>query len=120
VKILANENLSEPVILYLQSLGHDVVSCRSPELSGSSDNEVYQKAVEEGRLIVTMDKDFLRMRRFPPDACGGIVVVKIYKRTLDETARLFRRYWESLEETRVQGRLVIMNPDSVRMRSTRT
>ena len=76
MKILANENLYEPMIDYLRTAGHDVVSCRSRELSGSSDDAVYRKAVAEGRLIVTMDKDFLRMDRFPPSACGGIVVVK--------------------------------------------
>jgi hypothetical protein len=79
VKIFANENLFEPIIDYLRSFGHDVLSIRDAGLSGISDDEVYQKACEENSVIITMDKDFSRMFRFPPEKCGGIIVVKIYK-----------------------------------------
>ena len=119
MRILANENLYEPIIAYLKSQGHEVTSCRTRELSGSPDDEVYRKAVDEGLTIVTMDKDFLRMRRFPPQACGGIVVVKIYRRTVDETASLFRRHFEALGEDRIKGKLVIITPREVRVRSPR-
>jgi len=85
VKIFANENLFEPIIDYLRSLGHDVLSIRDAGLSGISDDEVYQRACKENRVIVTMDKDFSRMFRFAPEKCGGIIVVKIYKHTVNET-----------------------------------
>jgi len=78
VKIFANENLFEPIIDYLRSLGHDVLSIRDAGLSGISDDEAYRRACKENRVIVTMDKDFSRMFRFPPEKCGGIIVVKIY------------------------------------------
>ena len=68
MKILADENLFEPIIEYLRSKGHEVVSAKSSELSGSSDDELYRKAVAEELTIVTMDKDFLRRYRFPPRA----------------------------------------------------
>jgi len=119
VKILANENLYEPIIDYLRSCGHEVTSCRDPQLSGSPDDAVYRKAVAEGLTIITMDKDFLRMRRFPPDACGGIVVVKIYRWSVDETTRMFRKSFEALDEDAMKGKLAIINPDGVRLRSPR-
>ncbi|MFH1704225.1 MAG: DUF5615 family PIN-like protein [Nitrospirota bacterium] len=71
MKIFANENLFEPIIDYLRSLGHDVLSIRDAGLSGISDDEVYQRACKENRVIVTMDKDFSRMFRFSPEKCGG-------------------------------------------------
>ncbi len=66
MKIFANENLFEPIIDYLRSLGHDVLSIRDAGLSGISDDEVYRRACNENSVIVTMDKDFSRMFRFPP------------------------------------------------------
>ena len=89
MKILADENVFEPIIEYLRSKGHEVISVRSPELSGSSDDDLYRKAVAEGLSIITMDKDFLRMYRFPPHACGGIIVIKVYQRKVEETTRIF-------------------------------
>jgi len=67
MKVFANENLFEPIIDYLRRLDHDVLSIRDAGLSGISDDEVYQRACKEKRVIITMDKDFSRIFRFPPE-----------------------------------------------------
>lgn len=120
MKIFANENLFEPIIDYLRSLGNDVLSIRDCGLSGISDDEVYEKACKENMVIITMDKDFTRIFRFPPKRCGGIVVAKIYKKPVDETLTIFRKYYQSIKAEDVKGNLVIITPEGVRIRrSTR-
>ena len=116
MKIFANENLFEPIIDYLRSLGNDVLSIRDCGLSGISDDEVYEKACKENRVIITMDKDFTRIFRFPPERCGGIVVAKIYKRPVDETLTIFRKYYQSIKAEDVKGNLVIITPEGVRIK----
>lgn len=66
MKMFANENLFEPVIDYLREIGNDVRSVREG-LSGIFDDEVYELACKEKRVIITMDKDFSRVFRFPPE-----------------------------------------------------
>jgi len=119
MKMFANENLFEPIIAYLRDLGHDVVSIRDEGLSGISDDEVYRLACKEKRVIVTMDKDFSRVFRFPPKECGGIIVVKIYKRTVDDTLEIFKEYFHKLKEEDVAGNLVIINPDGLRIKRSK-
>ncbi len=116
MKIFANENLFEPIIDYLRGLGHNVFSIRDAGLSGISDDEVYQRACKEKRIIITMDKDFSRMFRFPPENCGGIIVVKIYKRTVNETLSIFKKFYESIQEKDIPKNLVIITPEGVRIR----
>ena len=119
MKLFANENLFEPIIDYLRSLGHDVLSIRDSGLSGISDDEVYQRACKEKRVIITMDKDFSRIFRFPPEKCGGIVVVKIYKRTVDETLSIFKKYYKFIQEKDILGNLIIITSEGVRIRRSR-
>jgi predicted nuclease of predicted toxin-antitoxin system len=119
MKILANENLFEPIIEFLKNLGHDVLSIRDAGLSGISDEEVYQLACKEKRVIMTMDKDFSRTFRFPPENCGGIIVVKIYKRTVDETLEMFTRFYRLIKEEDMIENLVIIIPDGVRIRKSK-
>ena len=120
MKIFANENLFEPIIDYLRSLGNEVLSIRDSSLSGISDDDVYEKACKENMVIITMDKDFTRIFRFPPERCGGIVVAKIYKRPVDETLTIFRKYYQSIKEEDMKRNLVIITPEGVRIRrSTR-
>ena len=116
MKMLADENLFEPIIGYLKSRGYDVFSVRDSGLSGISDDEVFQRACKEKRVIITMDKDFSRLLRFSPGKCGGIIVVKIYKRTIDETLSIFRKHYESIQEKDIRNKLVIISPESIRIR----
>jgi predicted nuclease of predicted toxin-antitoxin system len=119
MKIFANENLFEPIIEFLRHLGHDVLSIRDTGLSGISDDEVYELACKEKRVIITMDKDFSRMFLFPPKKCGGIIVVKIYKRTVDETLELFKEFYSSIKEEDVIENLVIITPAGVKIRRSK-
>lgn len=119
MKLFANENLFEPIIAYLRSLEHDVLSIRDAGLSGIPYDKVYQIACKENRVIVTMDKDFSRIFRFPPDRCGGIIVAKIYKRTVDETLEIFKKFHGSLKETDILENLVIITPEGIRIKRSK-
>jgi len=117
MKVIANENVFEPIIEFLRSEGHEVVSVRATSLAGASDDEIYKTAVENKYVIVTMDKDFARVMRFPPNGCGGIIVVKLYKMTVDETTELFKRSFLSLGETDISGNLVVITREGLRVRT---
>jgi predicted nuclease of predicted toxin-antitoxin system len=119
MKILANENLFEPIIQLLKDLGHDVVSIRERGLCGITDDEVYQMACKEKRIIITMDKDFSRIFRFSPQRCGGIVVVEIYRKKVDEALELFKKHFERLKEEDIKQNLVIITPARLRIRRTK-
>jgi len=119
VKFLADENLFEPIIDYLRSHGNTVVSMKNSELSGITDEEVYKKACKEKMVIITMDKDFTRIFRFPPAKCGGIIVVKIYKRTVDETLKIFKKFYQKIKEEDIKGNLVIITPEGIRIKRAR-
>lgn len=116
MKILADENVFEPIIGLLKTQGHQIISVRECGLSGISDKLIYEKAVAEGLVILTMDKDFANMVRFPPDRCGGIIVLKIYRFTVDETTAIFKRHFNTLSSDLVSKRLTIISPDKVRIR----
>ena len=118
MKVFANENLFEPIIDYLREIGNDVRSVREG-LSGISDDEVFELACKEKRVIITMDKDFSRIFRFPPEKCGGIIVVKIYKRTVEETLKILKKYYKGVSEQDINSNLVIITPDGVRIRRTK-
>jgi predicted nuclease of predicted toxin-antitoxin system len=116
--MFANENLFEPIIDYLKGLSHEVLSIRDSGLSGISDDAVYQQACRDNMVIITMDKDFSKIFRFPPEKCGGIIVIKIYKRTVDETLSIFKKFYESIQGENIHKNLVIITPEGVRIKRT--
>ncbi|MDP2168776.1 MAG: DUF5615 family PIN-like protein [Thermodesulfovibrionales bacterium] len=120
MRLFADENLFEPIITHLRSLSHYVLSIRDEGLSGISDDEIYKRACRENLVIITMDRDFARTFRFPPENCGGIIVVKIYKRTVEETLAIFKKIFSALTDQNVMHNLVIVSPEGVRIRRSGT
>lgn len=116
MKFLGDENLFDPIIDYLKCCGHDVLSVRETGLSGISDEEIYQMACEQKYIIITMDKDFSRFVRFPAKHCGGIILVKIYRRTVDETLKIFKKYFEQIRHDDIKGNLIIITPEGYRIK----
>ena len=116
MRILANENLYDPIVEYLRTAGHSVFDTKRTELAGAPDETVFERAVKEQLVVVTMDKDFTRSLRFPPAECGGIVVAKLYRMTVAQATATFQRHFQSLSEDKIRGRLIIITRDGVRIR----
>ena len=74
VSFLLDENIAAPLAAKLDKAGHDVVRVvDAGELGeGVDDTAIRRYAVEESRLIVTNDDDFVRM---PVEAHSGVFYV---------------------------------------------
>lgn len=59
-RILANENVPRAVVTALREAGHDVLWVRETS-PGASDHEVILRARAEGRVILTIDADYVWM-----------------------------------------------------------
>jgi predicted nuclease of predicted toxin-antitoxin system len=77
MRVCANENIPEDCVSRLRQSGHDVLWVREAA-PGSPDSAVLTRALAEGRLLITFDKDFgeLVFRR-GAKASQGIVLFRI-------------------------------------------
>jgi predicted nuclease of predicted toxin-antitoxin system len=57
MKLLADENFPYPVVEALRGKGHDIV-CARTDRSGLTDRALLERAESDGRVILTLDKDF--------------------------------------------------------------
>ena len=75
MRILANENVPEPVVLDLRQRGHDVVWVTELK-PGMADIAVLAHAQQEQRLVITFDKDFgeLAFAARLPAKCGVVLL----------------------------------------------
>ena len=88
MKILANENFPGDAVLALRQQNHYVSWIR--EVSpGSSDPQILERAQNEGRILITLDKDFgeLAFRSGLP-ASSGIVLFRISLQSSGYVARV--------------------------------
>ena len=66
MKFLLDENLSPLHVRTVRALGYDAVSVVELGLSGADDSVVRAAAIEQDRMLVTLDADFANVLRNPP------------------------------------------------------
>src|SRR3989304_4668283 len=88
MRLLANENFPGDAVTSLRLHGNDVAWVRE-DLPGSSDVQVLEHAQDEGRILITFDKDFgeLAFRYGLPASCG-IILFRISIPSSEHVARL--------------------------------
>ena len=75
-RLYANENFPLPVVIALRELGHDVLTTRDAGKANDAvpDDEVLRFAVENGRAVITHNRqDFMRLHSQSPDHEGILV-----------------------------------------------
>jgi hypothetical protein len=76
-RIYADANVPAPIVALMRdSLGWDVLFVvEDATLRRATDEEHYRMAQQLRRTLITLDRDYLDDRRFPPERSGGVVVV---------------------------------------------
>jgi predicted nuclease of predicted toxin-antitoxin system len=116
MKIKLDENLGSLGIALLTADGHDVSTVADQQMGGAKDERIYEACRDEGRVLVTLDRDFGQTIRFPPEVTAGIVVLEC-KGRLSPTMILARlAELVTLLKTRpIDHELWIVEPGRVRI-----
>ncbi|HVP49347.1 MAG TPA: DUF5615 family PIN-like protein [Bryobacteraceae bacterium] len=75
MRILADEDFPRPIVESLRKQGHDVVWART-DCPGLRDRALLERAEADGRVVLTLDKDFWQIalqRPIPLKRCGVIL-----------------------------------------------
>ncbi|MFZ0607678.1 MAG: DUF5615 family PIN-like protein [Xanthobacteraceae bacterium] len=117
MKIKVDENIGGSGVALLRESGHDVATVHEQELSGATDDRVFDVCLAENRTLITLDRDFGHIPRFSPTRTAGIVVIELgepaSQRILLNRLRQFLKVSASRS---VRGKLWIVEPGRIRIR----
>jgi len=113
-----DENLPAEIAENLRAAGHDAMTVANQGMKGFADPTVIAVCNSEGRILVTLDTDFMDIRRYPPSLYPGILVLRprrqltIWFLSLMERALVLLSTSES-----IVGKLWIVDESRIRIRS---
>jgi predicted nuclease of predicted toxin-antitoxin system len=79
VELVADESCAGPVIRALRAAGHDVLAI-AESATGASDEAVIARALSEGRVLITEDRDFGELVYARGHSAAGVMFVKFTSR----------------------------------------
>jgi len=118
MKFKLDENLSDSIKKRFSEFGYDAVSVSEEKIGGCGDDELYNICVTENRCLITLDKDFADIKRFPTHQNPGIVVLRLSQNlSLNGINNLLSIFFSELKRNSVANRLWIVEPNRIRIRS---
>ena len=120
LKVLVDEDMPRPVTALLRSLGIDVADVRDVGLKGSTDSEVIRYAREHKMILLSRDKEFANILRYPPGSHCGVIWVNLpytflRKQILDAVEKFLVR----VERDKLPNNLTILQTGKYRIRQLR-
>lgn len=119
MRVKLDENLGGTIEAAFREAGHDVETVVSQGMAGADDRRLITHCRDEGRCLVTLDKEFGEPLLFPPEQFAGIILLRLPARSgrpeLEAAAAAAVRGLDRLEaEQELHGKLWIAQPGRLR------
>jgi predicted nuclease of predicted toxin-antitoxin system len=116
LKFLADENIFPNVITFLRKLGHEFKGIQEYDLTHATDENIIDIATKEKRTILTFDKHFGDILRYPPQNSAGIILIRIHPPLLDDIYYSLNNLFDKYHSRSFEGRLIILSKSGYRIR----
>jgi predicted nuclease of predicted toxin-antitoxin system len=117
MKFLLDMGISPRTGEFLRSLGHEALHLLEERLNRLSDPEIFQKARDEGSIILTHDLDFADLVAGSGARLPSVVVFRLESMRPENVDRHVRVVIEQYGETLEEGAVVSVTERRIRIRS---
>lgn len=116
MRVKLDENLGRSHVLLLQEFGHEADRVHDEGLSGANDAVVWERVCDEKRFFVTLDLDFADVRKYPPGAHPGILLLRTRNRSRSSVLNVLNRVLTEQPLDRLIGCLSVADETNTRIR----
>ena len=111
-----DENMPVEAAHLLGEAGWNTSTVHEEHLSGAADQLVIAACQREDRVLFSLDLDFGDIRKYPPEAYPGIVVLRPVEPDRDAVLALLATALPAFAHEPIRQRLWIVEPTRIRIR----
>jgi predicted nuclease of predicted toxin-antitoxin system len=117
-EVLIDNALSPAIGEELKGAGHDAVHVRELAMQAASDEEIFDHAAEDDRIVVSADTDFGTLLAIRRQTAPSVILFRhgSQRRPADQAA-LLRANLPQLTDALEAGSIVVIEPDRIRVRA---
>ncbi|MBV8776771.1 MAG: DUF5615 family PIN-like protein [Alphaproteobacteria bacterium] len=116
VRLKVDENLPDDIADLFSRHGHNAVTVVDQGWRGMADGSLWQGIRAEDRWLITADKEFAGLRRFPLGTHAGVILLGPMPENRREYARLAQELIDRINFDEIAGAVVVVTNRGVRVR----
>jgi predicted nuclease of predicted toxin-antitoxin system len=116
MRFLADMGVSLRVVEWLRSFSHDVIHLRDEGLQTLPNGEIFQKALREGRIVLTFDLDFGEIVAASGARSVSVILFRLSNTRADFVIQRLKTVLEQSVEELAQGAVVLVEDGRHRVR----
>ena len=116
--VLLDQNVPPHVAGWLRSRRPDwlVWHVSDVGLKGATDDTIFHWAQANGAIVITFDEDFADTRMSPVGSHAGVIRLRVWPNTIEQTEAALERLPEFAEDGDLVASLVIVDDQRIRIR----
>ena len=116
-RFLIDEDLPTSTPAVFEEYDYPVESVRSLDMRGATDHEVMDRAYDHGEIVVTRDKDFGDVLRYPKGKHPGAVIVRLpHTYTAEKINERLHTFLGAVDPDTFEHALIVLELDRYRVR----
>lgn len=116
MRFLVDENVFPAITSHLKEQGHDVKDVLQEGLTRIHDDDLIRLARKEQRTLITFDKHFGDILRYPPEENEGIVLIRLHPPILAHVVKAMDRFLAQTKQSTLKGKLIVLSRTGYRIR----
>lgn len=111
-----DENIPLPLANLLKNRGHQVSSVFSEKISGIKDGDLLDLCKNKSYILITLDKDFVKVPNFPARPQQGIILLRLRSQGTLSVITAFENFMKEVPLERAKNSLIVVEEKQVRIR----
>ena len=118
LRFLIDQNVPFAVTEWLRTLRPDwtIQHVKDLRFEGKPDSFLYKWAQQNGAIVITYDEDFADARMYPLGAHHGVVRLRVWPTTTENTQQAIERMLKQIPESSLPNSLIIIDNYKIRIR----